>query len=200
LAQLFTNMKDITAKKAALGIQLAINNAESYIKASEVLINNKHYRKGYLLLLYALEEEGRVVLIWNSPFHTETDKTWRKWLKRFRNHNEKFWFSKDLDNFAAGKLAFKSNKKIGARFTEKRLNIAYVEFHEDKFISPKSIGKLDVNKLFIMAQKRLKYLKQNHPSVVSDTKNINSAIKELKGLTMQQMKKLFKERKKGRVV
>lgn len=193
-------MKDITPKKAALGIRLTIKNAKRYIKASKILIGKKAYREAFLLLLYAFEEEGRIVLIWNSPFHADSEKLWQRWLKRFRNHDEKFQFSKDLDNFAAGKLAFKSNKKLAARFTKKRVDIAYIDFYNDGFISPKNINKRDVDKMLIVAQKRLLYLKRNHPSLAYDIKNITSGLKELKGRTVEEIKEMFEKRKKGIVV
>lgn len=191
-------MKSVTSRKAALGIQISIKNAKNFIKVSEILIGKKCYREAYLLLLYALEEEGRVVLIWNSPFHSATEKSWQKYLLRFRSHDEKFWFSGDLDSFAAGKQAFKSNKKKAALFSKRKQRYAYVDFYENGFRSPKKVSRQEVGRILATAQKRLSYLKQNHPSAVSDEKNIESALKRLKGLTRQQIEAMIKDGRRGK--
>lgn len=141
---------------------MCIDNARRYIEAADYLVG-KDIQSAYLLYLYSLEEMGKVIMVFNAPYHSETKIGWKKWQKRFHNHGEKFWFSKDLETIAKGRLAKHQNQAERAK-TQIKLDVAYVKFNGSQFSAPTTILKEDLDRISDEARKRLSFLDQNHPS------------------------------------
>lgn len=182
-------MKTPTNKKIAEGIHYCIKNAERFLVSASLLLKNDRFQDSYLLTLYSLEEMGKVILIWNVPFHVETKEKFNKWKKRFKNHEEKFWFSKDLDDAMEQRIPAESNKKEKQKVYIKQ-GIAYVDMKEDFFVAPKEISKELAAEVLAIAEKRLSFLRERHPSIEHSEERIFEACKKFKNLSLKELRAL----------
>ncbi len=183
----------IKASSIAKGIHHSIKNAERYVQSAKEL-KTKDKQAAYLLFLYALEEMGKVPLIWNALFHTETKSEWLKWQRRFKDHAEKFWFSRDLEDFDERKLSNKENK-AETKMAAKKLDVSYVSF-DGEFQPPEDVGEEELAKIELNCERRIAFLKRNHKSIEEDEKRIVEGYKKMKGLTQEELKEMIKNMQK----
>ncbi len=184
------NPKPISANSAAKGMHLCIQNAERYIQSAKEL-KSRDRQTSYLLFLYALEEMGKVPMIFNALFHSDTKIKWLKWQRRYKDHAEKFWFSKDLEDFDEKRLAKKENV-ADTKMANKKLDVSYVEF-DGEFQAPQEVSEAELAKVESDCERRIGFLKRNHKSVEEDEKRILDDYEKLKGMTEEQLRELAKK-------
>ncbi len=184
----------INEKGIALGIHLCISNAERFLFSAKILAENNRRQDACLLSLYALEEMGKVPLVANLPFYFDQRETLSAWKKRFRDHEEKFHFSKDIDDFTLGRLPEEGNK-IDRKKGKEKQDISYVNFQGNVLVPPADVDDKDLKELMKVASQRLSFLEQNHPSVESDELRLIETIPKLKGLTSDQLKETWEKLK-----
>lgn len=170
------------------GIQQCIKNAERYINSGKTLKATDR-QTAYLLFMYALEEMGKVPLIFNGLFYSATKTKWQKWLRKFKDHGEKFWYSKDLDDFSEGKLADKQNA-VEIKMASKKLEVAYVDLIDNEFKPPADVTEEDMIKIESDCEKRISLLKRNHLSAESDAKLMEEGYERLKDMTEDQLREV----------
>ncbi len=188
-------MKSPSFQSIALGIHKCIDNAERYIIAGELLMK-RDKQSSYLLFLYALEELGKVVMISTFVFYAHSEIKLEEWKKRFRDHSEKFWFSKELDSFMEGNLPSLSDKAARS-IAKKKLLVAYVDFDGKDFISPKMINEKELDEVDRSCRQRLTFVKSIHSSVEKDARIIEKKFAELNGLSLNELLDLMKEKMKN---
>lgn len=177
-------------KAVAEGIHKCIKNAEEFYEAARCLLRLSKERESYLLNLYAMEEIGKILLLFNLQFHTDSDEHYKLWQQRFKDHEEKFQFSDDFEDFMKGRYPLHAHKQEGA---DRRKKIAYVENEGNHFRAPDQVSLTDAKKLDKEVARRLAFLKEKHRSVESDIDSLKRA-EPLKGLTKEELKKLFENR------
>lgn len=184
-------MVSVKPVSIAEGIHYCIANAERYFKSAR-LLKSRDRQTSYLLCLYALEEMGKIPLIWNILFYSDSEIKWMRWKKRFKNHEEKFWFSKDLDDFAKGNLAGKNNSK-DLNMASEKLDVAYVNLNGTRFKPPKNITEGDIDAIQDLCKNRLLFLHKNHQSVPEDEKIVAEGYARLEGLSREHLEKMAEE-------
>lgn len=185
-------MAKVTPRKVAEGIQLCIANAERYLSSADVL-SSKDKQGSYLLFLYALEEMGKVVLVSNALFY-ETDEQWSKWKAKFKDHAQKMWYSRDLDDIARGDTAKQENVSDKAK-AKKKLEVAYVDLVNDSFVPPQAVSDEDLQSIRLVASSRLTFLKGNHPSVEYDEARFTAWYPRLRNASLSDLEKILEERR-----
>ncbi len=181
----------LTPRIVAEGIQHCIANARRYILAAKKLADGD-MQTAYLLLMYASEEMGKVPLLATALYHTAPEHEWKKWLQRFKDHEEKFWFSKDLDDFAERRLGSNSNKTDETK-AQAKLDVAYVWFDGAHFKLPKRVTAKGLNALREDCYNRLSFLVNTHVSVEADEKKIAAGYEKLKDMSDDEVKELGKK-------
>jgi len=180
-------MEIISDKFLAEGIHFCIKNSEIFLDTAKTLLKQGYYRESYLLILYSLEEMGKIMMIGNYLFYTDSSERMTLWKKRFRDHGEKFWFSRDLDDIF-NKIIPSEKNKDEEKKTILKQNIAYVDFKKNKFVYPNKVTEKETRELINKANKRISSLKDNHPSIEEDEKNIRENFEELKNMSFDDLK------------
>jgi AbiV family abortive infection protein len=96
MKQLQYNQK-LNLKKAAEGIQIAIENSKSLLADANLLFDNERYERATALAILAIEENGKSRIIREILLEDEQKKMKAKW-KEFRQHTQKnnTWIVPDL--------------------------------------------------------------------------------------------------------
>lgn len=182
-------MQIVNHNKIALGVKSVINNAEKFLNAAKIIFKINP-RISYLLILYSFEEMGKVPLIMNLLFYTDTKAKWRKWQERFKDHEEKFQFSEDIDDFMKNKIP-NHNHEINHALIKQE--ISYVAFVGNEFKAPKQISQKELKTEYQKARNRLQYLKKRHSKLESIKRELKGLEKQ-KGLSYEDWKKLYKQK------
>lgn len=184
-------MKVPTHRAIAEGIHYAIKNADRFFQSAQVLLESKFFQDSYLLSLYALEEMGKIIVISNCLYYSTNSIQWELWLKKFRDHEQKFWFSKDLEDLSNKVIPLNKNKREKKNAILKQA-VSYVNFKGDKFYAPDVISEEDAISMLETVKNRLKILKKNHPSVEHDEKGIG-IYEELNKLSPKELMEKVKK-------
>lgn len=178
----------------AEGIQMCIKNAEDFIESAFILFRKNKFRQSYILNSFAQEELGKILSIWNSMYYSDDKTKWASWKRRFYDHNDKIWFSKDVNDLMMKKLPENINSQIAKQDFEKRKKIIYVDIKDLKFIFPEDVQAEDVGKGIKDTKQKLLYHKKIHSSVEIDIKNIKNQFLNLSGKSYQELKQSYQQK------
>jgi AbiV family abortive infection protein len=185
-------VKKLSPRVLAEGVHKCIENATLYISSAEILHKSSHNQHAYLMCLFAMEEMGKVPIIFNAPKYARSERGWRLWRKKFTDHGEKFWHNKDLEDIEAGIMPMHKNKSERKKEILKQ-DVAYVDFRGGLFDLPRKVSNDDVREVLETAKRRLEQLRGRHPSIEVDQERFEStdwindlSVDELKALARKQ--------------
>jgi len=149
---------------ASEALLMCIENAGDFLTSANTLIENRRYREALLLTMYAGEEIGKVLLVFNYPIHNESSERLSRWKKRFLDHTEKFWFLRNIDEIEQGYIPTKVQKEEDRKAKDDRMEISYVDYRNDKFVFPRKITKEEAVDYFEKVNEKYENMKERHPA------------------------------------
>lgn len=168
--------KDKIIENTSRALLACIENVGEFLDSADTLIKQGHYREAFLLTMYAAEEIGKVVLIYNYPIYSESGVRLRKWKNRFLDHTEKFWFLRNIDEMERGYVPTDRKEEDGV-LKNRRLEICYVDFRDDEFTFPKVVTENEVEEYFQQINEKYKNMKERHPSIEFVEKQLTDMMK-----------------------
>lgn len=153
-----------SVNNASEALLACIENAGNFLASASILIENERYRDALLLTMYAGEEIGKVILVFNYPRHCESTKKLLKWKKRFFDHTEKFWFLRSIEKMENGYFSTKVRKKADRKTKNNRIEISYINYRDNRFVFPRVITKEEAIDYFDRINEKYKNMRKYHPT------------------------------------
>lgn len=182
--------QSLTPEKAAEGIQIIIENAQSLLSDAELLYKNERYERTVTLSVLAIEEIGKIPIL-RSILLEDGQKELSKAWKNFRTHTEKNWglyFSDYIkggaDNIDDLKLMFIDDESKSRVENIKQLSIYTDYFKKNKWSSPANVVNQKLAKT-ILDNAKIFVNKRN--SFLSSEEGLKLWIKHLKPVWKTKM-------------
>lgn len=168
-----------------------IENAGNFLTSADILIGERRYREALLITMYAGEEIGKILLVFNYPLHSESEKGLSKWKKRFMDHTEKFWFLRNIDEMERGYVPSRAQKEEDRKAKNDRMEISYVDYRDSRFVFPRKITRDEAVNYFEKVSEKYENMKRRHPN----TETVEGQLRELKRLpkSMEELSRLLRQ-------
>ncbi len=191
----------LNKEQIAKGMHLCYMNAMSLVDESRLLKENGYYARALSLAILALEELGKIPLIFNMILCPADDaEAWRKSWEEFQSHKSKLGIMTIYGKQVLRALgeSFKTELPSGIEPLANKLKQLgfYVSFFKDRFVLPEDFAKENYEWLdwFLVAlDERLASFERLHGSLENSERFTDEAIEFL--ATVRQAK-TRNERKK----
>ncbi len=185
-------MKRLTSQQMAEVALEALVNARRLYDDAVSLRQGDRLPSAFMVAGLAADELGKHILVTSFYNRDQTDEEWRKFWRRFRNHQEKLGDA--LLGAWAGDLISEDQPPDAAEFHQERLLATYVDITADGTVSAPSqvVGKGRVDEILSLLQRELNFCE----SVVAQAtpSQFAAALESMRTSTVgQEVRQVFNE-------